>query len=220
MSKGLETVCRDIRACRICRDEPIKHRLAHEPRPVFRVSPTASIGIFSQAPGARVHASGVPFSDPSGVRLRQWMGVTDEEFYDGRRVAVVPMGFCFPGYDAKGADRPPRCECAPVWRERLLAELPALKLILLVGGYSQRWHLADEYGENLSATVANWRAVTRSENRQDGQDSLRFWPLPHPSWRNNAWLRKNPWFAQELLPELRADVRAALDSRPALLRTG
>lgn len=103
------------------------------------------------------------------------------------------------------------------WRERLLAELPALKLILLVGGYSQRWHLADEYGENLSATVANWRAIARSTDREDG---LRFWPLPHPSWRNNAWIRKNPWFADELLPELRADVRAALKCRRAVLKVG
>lgn len=217
MSKSLDAISRDIRACRICRDEPHKQRLAHEPRPVFRVSATATIGIFSQAPGARVHASGVPFTDPSGIRLRQWMGVTDEEFYDGSRVAVVPMGFCFPGYDAKGADRPPRSECAPLWRERLLAELPALKLILLVGGYSQRWHLADKYGENLSVTVANWRAITRSEKRHEG---FRFWPLPHPSWRNNAWLRKNPWFIDELLPELRADVRAALKRRRAVLAAG
>ncbi len=212
MSKGLDAISRDIRACRICRDEPQKQRLSHEPRPVFSVGATATIGVFGQAPGARVHASGVPFTDPSGVRLRQWMGVTDEEFYDGSRVAIVPMGFCFPGYDAKGADRPPRPECAPLWRERLLAELPALKLILLVGGYSQRWHLKDEYGTNLSATVANWRAIGRSANRRRG---VRFWPLPHPSWRNNAWLRKNPWFADELLPELRADVRAALERRSA-----
>ena len=217
MSKRLDAISRDIRACRICRDSPQKQRLTHEPRPVFRVSATASIGVFSQAPGARVHASGVPFTDPSGVRLRRWMGITDEEFYDGSRVCVVPMGFCFPGYDSKGADRPPRSECAPLWRERLLSELPALKLVLLVGSYSQRWHLKSEYGESLSATVANWSEITQIKNRPGG---VRFWPLPHPSWRNNAWLAKNPWFGDELLPELRADVKAALSRHAVLLKAG
>ena len=140
-SRDLDALVADIRACRHCRDHPDGPPLPHEPRPVLRVSATARIGIFSQAPGTRVHASGTPFTDPSGVRLRAWMGVTDDEFYDASRIAIVPMGFCFPGLDAKGGDLPPRRECAPLWRARLLAALPAIELVLLVGQYAQRWHL-------------------------------------------------------------------------------
>ena len=134
--------------------------LPHEPRPVLRVSATARIGIFSQAPGTRVHASGTPFTDPSGVRLRAWMGVTDDEFYDASRIAIVPMGFCFPGLDAKGGDLPPRRECAPLWRARLMAALPDIELVLLVGQYAQRWHLgADARPGSPTLSAAGARSL-------------------------------------------------------------
>lgn len=185
---------RDIRACRICE--------AHiEPRPVVRASRTAKICIVGQAPGIRVHKSGVPFTDPSGDRLRDWMGVDSETFYDERRIAIVPMGFCFPGHDAHGGDRPPRKECAATWRTPLFAALPEFPLTLVIGTYAQRWHLAGKSRETVSETVKAWR-----EYRP------RVIPLPHPSWRNNSWLKKNPWFADELLPYLRARVARILAS--------
>ncbi len=202
----LDTLLTEIRACRLCRDKPIGRRLPHEPRPVLRVSATARIGVFGQAPGTRVHASGKPFTDPSGVRLRAWMGVTDDEFYDAARIAIVPMGFCFPGLDAKGGDLPPRRECAPLWRERLMAVLPRLELVLLVGGYAQRWHLRDDARASLTDTVQRWREVVERPGRPMQV------PLPHPSWRNNGWIRRNPWFEAELLPWLRGAVRERLES--------
>ena len=205
-ARELDALVAEIRACRHCRDCPDGRPLPHEPRPVLRVSPTARIGIFGQAPGTRVHASGTPFTDPSGVRLRQWMGVTDDEFYDGSRIAVVPMGFCFPGLDAKGGDLPPRRECAPIWRDRLMAALPALDLILLVGLYAQRWHLGAEARTGLTHTVARWREITA----RPGLPLMV--PLPHPSWRNNAWIKRHPWFEAELLPWLRSEVRARLEA--------
>jgi uracil-DNA glycosylase len=171
---------------------------------VLRVSSTARIGVFGQAPGTRVHASGQPFTDPSGVRLRRWMGVTDEEFYDDRRIAIVPMGFCFPGLNAKGGDLPPRKECAPRWRPTLIAALPQLELVLLVGAHAQAWHLSANVRGDLSQTVAAWRQITKDTA------APRFWPLPHPSWRNNRWLNDNPWFDADLVPALQADVRAVL----------
>jgi uracil-DNA glycosylase len=203
-SRDLDVLVAEIRACRHCRDHPDGLPLPHEPRPVLRVSPTARIGVFGQAPGTRVHASGMPFTDPSGVRLRAWMGVTDDEFYDESRIAIVPMGFCFPGLDAKGGDRPPRRECAPLWRARLMAALPALELILLVGQYAQRWHLGGDARAGLTDTVQRWREIT---GRLDRPVLV---PLPHPSWRNNGWIRRNPWLEAELLPWLRAAVRARL----------
>ncbi len=201
----LDALVARIQRCRICRDMPIGKPLPHEPRPVLRVSKTARLAVCGQAPGTRVHASGVPFSDPSGDRLRTWMGVTPEEFYDVRRVAIVPMGFCFPGQDENGADLPPRRECAPQWRDQVFAELPALELVLLVGHYAQRWHLGELARGGLTATVTNWRNVMAFSERP------RFIPLPHPSWRNNAWLKRHPWFEAELIPVLRAEVRRILD---------
>ena len=206
MSHRLAALSAEIRACRICIECPKGARLPHAPRPVFRVSSSARIGVFGQAPGTRVHASGMPFTDPSGVRLRQWMGVTDEEFYDQARVAIVPMGFCFPGLDAKGGDLPPRPECAPAWRDRLLAELPMLDVVLLVGGYGQAWHLGADNGATLTETVARWRTMTKRKGQP------RYWPLPHPSWRNTGWLKKNPWFEAELLPALQKNVARVLRS--------
>lgn len=192
----LDRLTADIRACRLCVESPLKAPLPHEPRPVLRVSPTARICIAGQAPGTRVHASGMPFTDPSGDRLRDWMGVTPDEFYDDARIAIVPMGFCFPGHDAKGGDLPPRRECAETWHEPLFKHLPQLELILLVGQYAQAWHLGRTRKVSLTETVAAWREY-----------QPRFIPLPHPSWRNNAWIKKNPWFEEDLLPVLKRDVR-------------
>jgi uracil-DNA glycosylase len=194
----------EIRACRLCVEAPDRRPLPHEPRPVLRVSSSARLAVVGQAPGTRVHASGVPFSDPSGERLRAWMGVSAEEFYDAARIAIVPMGFCFPGLDAKGGDLPPRRECARTWRARLFARLPQVELLLLVGQYGQRWHLGADAGASLTDTVRDWRRILARTGMP------RCLPLPHPSWRNNAWLRANPWFSDELLPRLRIEVRRLL----------
>jgi uracil-DNA glycosylase len=195
-----------IRVCRLCRDAPQGAALPHEPRPVFQVSASARLLISGQAPGTRVHASGRPFTDPSGERLRDWMGIAPDVFYDAARVAIVPMGLCFPGLDGNGGDLPPRPECAPTWRAQLIAALPRVELILLVGQYAQRWHLGGASGKGarptLTATVADWRGIL--ERTPAG--AARLLPLPHPSWRNNGWLRAHPWFADELLPVLRAEV--------------
>lgn len=203
MSSALDRLVADIRACRHCVDQPAGRALPHAPRPVLRVSRTARLVVVGQAPGTRVHASGTPFTDPSGERLRAWMGVTPEEFYDSSRIAIVPMGFCFPGLDAKGGDLPPRRECAPLWRQRLFALLPQLELMLLVGQYAQRWH-AGATGR-LTDTVADWQEIMGRSGPP------RCFPLPHPSWRNNAWIKTHPWFEAELLPELRRHVRGVLD---------
>ena len=205
MEDGLARLLENIRACRCCVDAPEGAPLPHEPRPVLRASSTARLAICGQAPGTRVHASGVPFSDASGDRLRQWIGVSAEEFYDVSRVAILPMGFCFPGLDASGADLPPRRECAPLWRARVFAQLRRVELILLIGGYAQRWHLGTPANTGVTATVRAWRDHARSERHP------RHLPLPHPSWRNNAWIKANPWFESELLPALRAEVRRILD---------
>lgn len=202
---GLEGLVCEIKACRLCVERPNGAPLPHEPRPVLQVSRSARIGVFGQAPGIKVHHSGRPFTDPSGVRLREWMGIGENVFYDAAKVAVVPMGFCFPGYDAKGADLPPRKECAPQWRERLMAELPNLEVVLLVGRYAQSWHLGASNRKTLRETVGDWREIA-SRGRP------RFLPLPHPSWRNNAWLKRNPAFEAELLPEVRKQVWQALEN--------
>lgn len=199
--EGLDTLLRELRACRLCRDAPLRGpSLPHEPRPVIQASATARLCIAGQAPGTRVHASGRPFTDPSGVRLRQWLGLDEARFYDASQVAIVPMGHCFPGLDAKGSDLPPRAECAPLWRDRVFAALPAVELVLAIGQYAQAWHLGAMRGGTLSQTVAQWRAILERPVRP------RIIPLPHPSWRNNGWLRKHPWFEAELLPVLRLEV--------------
>jgi uracil-DNA glycosylase len=199
--RELEALLAAIRACRICRDAPRAGPLPHEPRPVLRPSATARICISSQAPGARVHASGTPFTDPSGDRLRAWLQLGPEEFYDQRRIAIVPMGFCFPGHDAAGGDLPPRRECAEAWHGRLFAAMPQLELILAVGSYAQRWHLGAAAAGSMTETVKLWR------ERLAGKARPRVVPLPHPSWRNNAWLTSNPWFEGEMLPRLRREIR-------------
>jgi uracil-DNA glycosylase len=200
-TRRLEALAAEIAACRICRDAPTASPLPHEPRPVLRPSTTARICIASQAPGVRVHASGTPFTDPSGDRLRAWLELPPEEFYDQARIAIVPMGFCFPGHDAAGGDLPPRRECAIAWHGRLFAAMPQLELILAVGSYAQRWHLGDTQGESMTDTVSRWRQLLDARTRP------RRIALPHPSWRNNAWLAANPWFEAELLPRLRTEIR-------------
>ncbi len=201
----LDGVLARLRACRICRDMP-RHGppLPHEPRPIIQADERARILIASQAPGNRAHVKGLPFYDPSGIRLREWLGLDEAQFYDPARVAIVPMGHCFPGYDEKGGDLPPRRECAPAWREAVLGRLPQLALILTIGIHAQRYHLGPAMRPSLTETVRDWRAL------YDRPGIPRILPLPHPSWRNNAWLRKNPWFADELLPILRKDVAALM----------
>ncbi len=170
----LDKLLARVRACRICVERPRGRPLPHEPRPVLVVSPGARILICGQAPGTRVHASGKPFNDPSGVRLRDWMGVSEDEFYDARHIAFLPMGFCFPGQTSNGADLPPRRECAVTWRSQLMAHLPQLDLVLLVGRYAQDWHLGDRNGPGLTETVARWREFAMANS------GLRQFPLPHP----------------------------------------
>jgi len=200
MAHALNDLTDQIRACRICVDQPDGTPLGHDPRPVFQVSATARIVIAGQAPGTRVHESGRPFTDPSGDRLRDWMGIDEETFYDTRLIAIVPMGFCFPGLDAKGGDLPPRRECAPKWRGQLIGRLKNAELLLAVGMYAQKWHLRELNKKTLSETVRGWR--------QCWSDTAgpKVIPMPHPSWRNNAWLKKNPWFDAELVPHLRREV--------------
>lgn len=188
-----------IRACRLCAERFAATATAHEPSPVAWFDARARLLIAGQAPGQRVHRSGVPFSDPSGVRLRDWLGLTETAFYDRARVAIVPMAFCFPGYDARGADLPPPPVCARSWHAEVLAALPSVRLTVLVGGYAQRFHLGKAAG-TVTDTVARWRDFAPATV-----------PLPHPSWRNTAWLKRNPWFTEELLPDLRARVREIMD---------
>jgi uracil-DNA glycosylase len=182
------------RACRICeKDLPLG------PRPVLRAQASARLLIIGQAPGTRVHETGIPWNDRSGERLRDWLQVTPEVFYDETRVAIVPMGFCYPGVDARGGDKPPRRECAETWHAPVLAGLPNVELTLLIGLYAQARYLGPRRKAKLSETVRAWRDYGPG-----------FIPLPHPSWRNTAWLRKNPWFETDLLPALREQVRALL----------
>jgi uracil-DNA glycosylase len=190
---------REIEACRLCAERFAATATAHAPRPVVWFRSSARLLIAGQAPGVRVHAAGRPFADPSGVRLRAWLGMSEAEFYDLTRVAVVPMAFCFPGYDAKGADLPPPPICARTWHKRVMQAMPGLRLKVLVGGHAHRWHLHRRGG--VTETVRAWR-----------KHAPESFPLPHPSWRNTAWLKNNPWFEAELLPELRARVREVLEA--------
>lgn len=186
-----------ISDCRLCAGRFAVTATAHAPRPVVWFRPGARLLIVGQAPGARVHASGKPFDDPSGQRLRDWMGIPPETFYDRDRIAIVPMAFCFPGYNAKGADLPPPPICAQTWRAQVMAQLKP-RLTLLVGGHAQRWHLGAK--GSVGDTVAGWR-----------DHAPAVFPLPHPSWRNTGWLKRNGWFADDLLPALRARVQEVLN---------
>ena len=192
---SLGSLLADVRACGRCAEH-----LPLGPRPVLQMRGSARILIAAQAPGRKVHESGIPFDDASGDRLRTWLGMSRELFYDARRVAIVPMGFCFPGTGPSG-DRPPRGECAPTWRATLLAHLRKLRLTLVIGRYAQAYHLPDP-AASLTDAVRAWGA--------HGNDTL---ALPHPSPRNNRWLKHNPWFERELVPALRARVAEALAER-------
>ena len=187
----------EISACRLCADRFAETATAHDPRPVVWFRPGTRVLIAGQAPGLRVHEAGEPFRDPSGERLRDWMGIGEDTFYDRSRVSIVPMAFCFPGYDSKGADLPPPKLCARTWHARVMAALGDIPLTLLVGGYAHRWHLGAKDG--VTAVVTAWR-----------DHAPGIFALPHPSWRNNAWIRKNPWFETDLLPALRARVAEVL----------
>jgi uracil-DNA glycosylase len=199
----LKTLREMIGHCRVCRDTPLKgpeRRLPHEPRPVVFLSSVARILIAGQAPGLRVHESGLPFNDASGDRLRAWLGVDRQTFYDPDTFAIVPMGFCFPGYDVNGHDLPPRVECAPLWRRRVIEAMPQIETVLAIGQHAQAWHLGGRRQKTMTETVRDWRSVFFSN------EGPRVMPLPHPSWRNSGWLKKNAWFEAELLPSLRAYV--------------
>ena len=188
--KNFPALLKGIRACRVCAKE-----LPLEPRPIFQLDGRARILITGQAPGTRAHEAGKPFLDPSGDRLRDWMGIDAETFYDKSRIAILPIGMCYPGRDKHGGDAPPRPECAPLWHEPVQAAMSNVKLHLLVGGYSQARYLGASAKSSLTETVAAWREYLPH-----------YLPLPHPSWRNNGWLKRHPWFAADLLPELRKRV--------------
>jgi uracil-DNA glycosylase len=191
----LTRLLKDVRACTLC-----ARHFDHDPRPVLRVSATAKLLIVGQAPGTKVHDTGIPWNDRSGDRLREWLNMDRDVFYDDARVAIMPMGFCFPGQDAKGGDLPPRPECAPLWHPQLLPLMPGIELTLLVGQYAQRRYLGAGVKATLTETVKAWRTC-----------DAKFLPLPHPSWRNSGWLKQNPWFARDLLPNLRRRMKALLD---------
>ncbi|MCB1700975.1 MAG: uracil-DNA glycosylase family protein [Pseudomonadales bacterium] len=192
MPDSFELLLEDVRACRLCAGQ-----LGHEPRPVLQVDPGARVLIAGQAPGARVHQTGIPFDDPSGDRLRDWMGIDRDTFYDSSRIAILPMGFCYPGKGRSG-DLPPLPVCADTWRRRLLAALTEIELTLVIGQYAMNWHLEGRE-KNLTETVKRWKDY--------GSGVL---PLPHPSPRNNIWLKRNAWFEAELLPVLKERVKSAL----------
>ena len=195
MSEKFSLLIESVRECRICEES-----LPLGPRPVLQVHPMAKILIAGQAPGRRVHEHGIPFDDPSGDRLREWLGISREVFYDETRIAILPMGFCYPG-TGKSGDLPPRPECAEAWRQQLLDSMLQIRLTLVIGQYAQRWHLTSRRG-NLTETVRAWREY--------GPQVI---PLPHPSPRNNIWLKKNPWFSESLLPSLRKMTQEALEQR-------
>jgi uracil-DNA glycosylase len=190
----LDALLREIRRCRLC-----AAALPLGPRPVLRAARSARMMVVGQAPGTRVHETGVPWNDPSGDRLRDWLAIDRDRFYDENSIAIVPMGFCYPGVDRNGGDKPPRPECAPHWHPQLAPHLTAIELTLLVGGYAQKYYLGQRCRQSMTETVRHWRDYAPC-----------FLPLPHPSWRNTAWLKKNPWFGEEILPALRERVRTLL----------
>lgn len=191
---ALAALLEKARACRVC-----EAHLPLGPRPVLRASATAKLLIVGQAPGTKVHVSGIPWNDASGDRLRRWLDLDRDTFYDESRIAIMPMGLCYPGVDINGGDSPPRPECAPLWHPPLLALMPQVELMLLVGSHAQAWYLGKHRRRSMTDTVTAWR------------DYLpRFIPTPHPSWRNTAWLKRNPWFEAELVPVLRARVAGML----------
>ncbi len=193
LASDLESLLTEVRSCQICVSS------IPAPNPVLRASATARVLVIGQAPGTKVHASGVPWNDASGKRLREWMGITDDEFYDDALVAIVPMGFCYPG-KGKSGDLPPRPECAPQWHTAILERLPQIRCTLLIGQYAQNYYLPAKY-KSLTERVHDWQKFAPSN-----------YVLPHPSPRNFVWLRKNPWFEREAVPHLRKTVRSILNS--------
>ncbi|WP_353777468.1 uracil-DNA glycosylase family protein [Winogradskyella sp. 3972H.M.0a.05] len=189
----MEELLHDIRQCTICNDY-----LPLGPRPIATADVNSKIVIIGQAPGTKVHASGIPWDDASGKQLRRWLDVSDEDFYDESKFAIIPMGFCYPG-KGKSGDLPPRPECAPQWHDQLFDKMPKVELVILIGIYAQRYYLKDKAKKTLTETVANFK------------DHLpKYFPLPHPSPRNRFWLSKNPWFEKEVIPDLRAIVKNQL----------
>lgn len=191
---SLDRLLRDVRACQLC-----EASLPSGPRPIVQIASSARLLIVGQAPGRKVHQSGIPWNDASGDRLREWLGLDTSIFFDPSRVAIVPMGFCYPGVAVNGGDKPPRPECAPAWHERLLKHLPDLQLTLLVGQYAQRHYLKVSKGSSMTQVVKDFSQYTPE-----------YFPLPHPSWRSTIWMRKNPWFEELVMPELRQAVQRAI----------
>ncbi|NMM45373.1 uracil-DNA glycosylase family protein [Rhodospirillaceae bacterium KN72] len=187
----LDNLLMEVRGCTLCADH-----LPLGPRPVVRMQGGARILIVGQAPGTKVHETGIPWNDASGDRLRDWLSLSKDIFYDETKIAIMPMGFCYPGRDPKGGDKPPRPECARTWHDRLLLHLPDIDLTLLVGSYAQKRYLGSAASATMTESVRNFRTHL----------SAGFLPLPHPSWRTTAWQRKNPWFDEEVLPVLRSRV--------------
>lgn len=195
-----EEIFQRVRDCTLCASRFAATATAHLPRPVLWLDPGARVLIAGQAPGARVHASGKPFDDPSGARLRDWLGLDEETFWRSGRIGFLPMAFCFPGYNARGADLPPPPICAATWRQALLDRLADVRLVFLIGGHAQRWHLGPAATKGgVTATVAGWRTHAPA-----------IFPLPHPSWRNTGWLKQNPWFEADLLPMARSRLAKVL----------
>ncbi|MFO7481005.1 uracil-DNA glycosylase family protein [Oceanibaculum nanhaiense] len=192
VGEPLPALLREIEACRLC-----EAHLPLGPRPVIRAAASARILVIGQAPGTKVHRTGIPFNDPSGDRLRDWMGIDRDIFYDETRIAIMPMGLCYPGRNARGGDAPPRPECAPLWHDRVRALLPEIELTLLIGAYAQARYLGEKREKTLAGTVARWRDFGPA-----------FIPTPHPSPRNRNWLKTHPWFEAEVVPEIRRRVAA------------
>lgn len=199
----LAAVANRIRACRICLETPVGPPLPHEPRPVLRVSPSARLLIASQAPGLRVHQSGLPFNDASGDRLRQWMNVSREVFYDATKIAIAPMGFCFPGHTADKGDLPPRPECRRAWHDELFRAMPRIDCILAIGRYAQDYHFS-RLGRPLPKGARQGDIIRRAAELAGEHPKII--ALPHPSWRNSGWLKRNLWFEMDILPMLRVEV--------------
>jgi uracil-DNA glycosylase len=199
MTAVLDRLLTEVRRCTVC-----AAGLPLGPRPVLRAKRSARIMIVGQAPGTKVHETGIPWNDASGRRLRAWLDLDDETFYDEARIAIVPMGFCYPGANPKGGDMAPRPECAPMWHKPLRDALPRVELTLLVGQYAQGWYLGKRRRKTMTETVRAWRDYAPD-----------YLPTPHPSWRTTHWQKKNPWFDTDVIPELRRRVHGLLDTGPA-----